>query len=185
LTRNLAELHVEPYPGQMAQLISYLELLDKWNRSLNLTGLAPEGRVRRLVAEPFWLARHLHPGGRFLDIGSGNGSPAIPWCVACSFSSADLVEARSRRAAFLRVAGRRLNLELRVRNERIETLSRPLTPDWVTLQGVRLGPQLLREVRALNPQARVVWLTRDPDLPEPPSLRIVIPGTDREAYVFG
>ena len=58
---------------------------------MNLTSLTGSTRIRRLVAEPLWVARQLSPTGRYLDIGSGNGSPAIPWHLACGFASATLV----------------------------------------------------------------------------------------------
>jgi len=168
-------------------LLGYLEVLDRWNRGMNLTSLGPDARVRRLVAEPLWVATQLRPAGHYLDIGTGNGSPAVPWCMHCGFSSCEFVESRARRAVFLEFLVRKLPLERCVvhtaRFPEAQTALRP--PDWVTLQGVRLDAALLRRIRSLNPDARVVWLSRGPALPEPPARRLQIPGSDREALVFG
>src|SRR5690606_36567993 len=97
-------------PHQADQLLRYLDLLEHWNRRINLTALSGSMLVRRLVTEPVWAARQLGAGGRYLDIGSGNGSPAIPWLIVSGFAHGDLVEARQRRAVFLRLATARLGL---------------------------------------------------------------------------
>jgi hypothetical protein len=171
---------------QAARLCTYLELLERWNQVINLTSLDPRTRVRRLVAEPVWAARRLQPSGQCLDIGSGNGSPAVPWCVERAFVRADLVESRARRATFLQVVVRRVGArEARVHPGRFEALRDDLgTPDWATVQGVRLDAGLLGRIRELSPGVRVVWMTRRPVPPEPPFERIRVPESDREVLVF-
>jgi 16S rRNA G527 N7-methylase RsmG len=172
---------------QQHHLCAYLEILERWNRSVNLTSLEPRSRVRRLVAEPIWAAHRLGPSGRYLDIGSGNGSPALAWCVVRSFIRSDLVESRERRAVFLGVAVRKAGVGgVHLQHGRFERLKRQLPPpDWATVQGVRLDGPLLRGIRELNPRVRVVWFTRAGELPESPAQRIRIPESDREVLVFG
>lgn len=186
LASGLAAMRLDVPGAQRAQLLAYLELLDRWNRTINLTSLEPAARVRRLVLEPLWLAQRLSPAGRYLDVGSGNGSPAIPWCVGCAFSSASLVESRARRAVFLDVVVRRLGFPaVRVWQARLNALGEPRpSPDWVTVQGVRLDRRLLGEIRELNRSARVVWFTRGGKPPEWPAQRIPVPGEAREALIF-
>jgi 16S rRNA (guanine527-N7)-methyltransferase len=168
----------------LRRLARYLELLDRWNRAINLTALSGSVRVERLVLEPLWVASELGPLGRYLDIGSGNGSPAIPWSALCPFGEIHVVEARQRRATFLRTAFWDLGLSASVHGGRFEDLEGEVEADWVTLQGVRLDGEMLGRIRRKAPQARVVWLTRGAQGPVTPDRRLRIPGTDREALVF-
>ncbi len=166
---------------------TYLGELDRWNRAMNLTSLAGSIRIRRLIAEPLWVARQLTPTGRYLDIGSGNGSPSIPWHLACSFASATLVEARRRRATFLhRLVGTLGHSEIVVKQGRFEQIAPSLEPpDWVTLQGLRLGPELFERIRSVaGENTRLVWLTGSAERPTMPQACLEIPGSDRSALVF-
>ena len=187
LEQGLAGLGLNVSKPQRQQLLDYLGLLDHWNRTINLTGLSAPERLRRLVLEPIWVAAQLAPGGHYIDIGSGNGSPAIPWMTTGTFASTTLIESRGRRAVFLEVAARKLGLQsMTVHAARFEAVRSLLAPaSWVTLQGIRLDVELLNNIRGLSPSVRVVWLTRNPKLPERPALRLEIPDSDREAVVFG
>ena len=64
------------------RLAVYCEQLEHWNRKVNLTALEGTALVRRLLVEPIWIAQKLDIKGRVCDIGSGNGSPAIPMRLA-------------------------------------------------------------------------------------------------------
>lgn len=186
LSEELGSLDLSLPGDRGAQLRIYLELLETWSRSVNLTSLGPRQRVRRLVAEPIWAAERLQASGRYLDVGSGNGSPAVAWCIARDFSRADLVESRERRAVFLDVVARRAGIRrAHVHQGRFDDVRQTLAPpDWATLQGVRLDAGLLQKLRQLNPLVRVVWLTRGREVPESPTLRIPVPGGGREILVF-
>src|SRR5205823_4516510 len=87
---------------QKLALAAYCEELARWNKKINLTGLSSADMVHRLVTEPVWIGLQLKPAGILADIGSGNGSPAIPLRVVCPFAACHLIEARTKRAAFLR-----------------------------------------------------------------------------------
>ena len=65
-------------------LASYVELLRRWSRRMNLTGLGTDDSgLDRLVVEPLVAARYL-PAGEpvVVDVGSGGGSPAVPLKLA-------------------------------------------------------------------------------------------------------
>lgn len=96
-------------------LARYLELLGRWNRTINLTALPldppSDSAIDRLIVEALVAAAHLPAGvGRLLDIGSGSGSPAIPIKVARPELELTMVESRHRKSAFLREAARALSL---------------------------------------------------------------------------
>ena len=108
-----------------AALEAYFELLRRWNRKINLTGLnldalTSEG-MDRLFIEPLLAARHVAPGTvRIIDLGSGGGSPAIPLTLAVPSASVTMVESRTKKSVFLLEAARELGLEARVLTVRYE-----------------------------------------------------------------
>ena len=118
-----AGLFVESHVA--AALDAYFELLRRWNRKINLTGLnldalTSEG-MDRLFIEPLLAARHVAPGtARIIDLGSGGGSPAIPLTLAVPSASVTMVESRTKKSVFLLEAARELGLEARVLTVRYE-----------------------------------------------------------------
>ena len=144
--RRAALAGLEPQPALAARLAAYVELLQRWNARLNLTALDDSDHgLDRLVIEPLAAARHVPRAAvSVIDIGSGSGSPAIPLRVALGAARLVMVEARQRKAAFLREAVRRLELEdSTVETGRFETLAaRPDLQqafDLLTVRGVRIG----------------------------------------------
>jgi len=187
LETELLSLGVTLPENTKRSLCAYLDELDRWNRSLNLTSLDGRARARHLVAEPLWVARELSVAGQCLDIGSGNGSPGIPWHIGRSLAGTVLIEARQRRATFLRRLTKSLNLSgVTVERGRFEDISGSLdSPDWVTLQGLNLRAGLYEKISSLSKRGtRLVWITSKQDCPIIPYVRLQIPNSDRFASVF-
>jgi 16S rRNA (guanine527-N7)-methyltransferase len=142
---------VEVSAGQAAALAGYLEVLRRWNRKSNLTAfeLTPpsDAAIDRLIAEPVAAAGHVPEAARLLvDIGSGGGSPAIPLRVMAPQVRVLMVEARARKAAFLREVVRALGLSgVDVENCRFEELAGRSelqgAADVVTVRAVRTTGQ--------------------------------------------
>ena len=151
-----AGLHVS---AELAdRLEAYLRLLALWNEKVNLTALdlsgATDEAMDRLLVEPILAARHL-PGVAvtLMDVGSGGGSPAIPMKLAVPALDLVMVEAKTRKSAFLREAVRHLDLlSARVENARYEELlARPdlhEAIDVVTLRAVRVEVRVLMSLQA-------------------------------------
>ena len=110
-------------------LFHYLDLLRRWNRKINLTALPLEEpsdeTLDRLLIEPLSIGEKLpNESGLWFDLGSGNGSPAIPIRLLRDKYSLTMVESRSRKAAFLRECVRELKLiRTEVMCARFEALS--------------------------------------------------------------
>lgn len=145
----------------------YYLLLAKWNARINLTayGLSAEGNdeaIDRLILEPLLAARFLPAGARLvMDVGSGGGSPAIPIKLANPPLVLRLVEAKTRKAVFLRQAVRELKLtDVAVETSRYEELlTRPElheSLDLITLRAVRVEARALVALQAfLKPGAQL------------------------------
>lgn len=143
-------------PSLLAERLGvYFELLQRWNKQMNLTNLDDrDAGVDRLIIEPLVAASHLkNLRARVVDIGSGGGSPAIPLRLAMEGGSMLMVESKTRKAAFLREVIRQLELEdVEVATARFEEL---LTRaelheafDALSLRAVRIDERVLRGIQA-------------------------------------
>lgn len=180
LRRRAARAQLDVSGQLLEHLLSYVELLHRWNARLNLTGLdAGDDGLDRLIVEPLAAARHVSSPARIIDIGSGGGSPAIPLRLALRDGSLLMVEAKARKAVFLREAVRRLGLaDTAVEARRFEELTgrTPLEGafDLVTLRAVRVDAAVRRGVQTFLRDGGALFLftgARDEELPaavEPP-----------------
>ena len=167
IARRVARVKLEVDPPLLTALAAYVDLLMRWNRRVNLTALTDDDHgIDRLVVEPLVAARRLPvPAAAVTDIGSGGGSPAIPMKLAAPSVRLRMVEARTRKAAFLREAVRQLGLaETAVEACRFEELaSRPELvgeSDVVSVRGVRVGARMLRQIQPLVKAGGAVFLFR-------------------------
>jgi 16S rRNA (guanine527-N7)-methyltransferase len=156
-------------------LIAYFDLLERWNRKINLTSLDdPDRAIDRLLLEPVVAARQIPAGASLLvDIGSGGGSPAIPMKLAVPHVRLLMVEAKARKAAFLREAVRHLALpDASVETARYEELLvRPElheAADVLSIRAVRLETRVLVSLQAFVAVGGLVLLFRGPSGPDAP-----------------
>lgn len=125
----------------MRRLVVFLELLKRWNRTINLVSSASlKNSWNRHVldsAQLFQFARNDQTV--WGDLGSGGGFPGI--VVAAMAASRfpglqfRLIEADQRKAAFLRTVSRETDLAVEVVNERIE-FATPLCADVVSARAL-------------------------------------------------
>lgn len=155
-------------PGLLVSLGDYLDLLTLWNEKINLTAFQlhepADEAIDRLIMEPLLAARQIAAEARrLIDIGSGSGSPAIPMCLATPHLMPTLVEAKTRKAVFLREALRKLELsDAVVEATRFEQLlTRPELHeafDLLSIRAVRVEGRTLRTLQAfLKPGGEVFW----------------------------
>ena len=175
-----AELAGLPLPPELAErLAGFYDLLRHWNRTINLTSLDDsEEALDRLVLEPVAAAQFLESGGRLTDIGSGGGSPAIPLAMALAPSELVMIEAKERKAAFLREALRHAGLEGRVEHARFEDADPALraTSDIVSVRAVKIGSAELVPLSSFMAPGGTLALFRraqSPVIAVPASLKVV------------
>lgn len=143
LRLRASELGVDVPAHALEPLATYFDLLRRWNSRINLTALplAPLTieTLDRLFLEPLAAAHQLSSElGLWYDLGSGGGSPALPLRILRRSGQLVMVEAKSRKAAFLREAIRTLELNrTEVLNQRFEELSGREPGDLITVRGVR------------------------------------------------
>jgi 16S rRNA (guanine527-N7)-methyltransferase len=158
-------LGIELNSKQLAQLTMYWELLERWNETINLTSVPlkgyPQASIDRLLLEPI-AAHQLMPKApaSWYDLGTGNGSPAIPLAIVSPGLRLVMVESRTRKAAFLREVVRSLEMStaavMAVRFEELAGQRRQVA-DCVTVRAVRPDASLVAACAALlKPEGRLV-----------------------------
>ena len=166
------------------RLVAYYELLELWNRKINLTAeVASDAAVDRLLVEPMVAAQSL-PGhaAAMIDIGSGSGSPAIPMKLSVPAVDLVMVESKTRKAAFLREVVRQLAMgSAVVETQRFEDLLfRPDlrgAMDVVTIRAVRVDHRALSGLQAFLRPGGQIFLFGGSTIPVrdaiPPPLALV------------
>ena len=121
LRHGLAELGQTLPEGAEQKLLRFLELLQHWNRTINLTAVREiddmvAAHLLDSLAIRQWLA-----GDRILEVGSGAGLPGIPLAIAEPQRSFILLDSAAKRCRFLTQAKLELGLaNVRVENRRVE-----------------------------------------------------------------
>jgi 16S rRNA (guanine527-N7)-methyltransferase len=115
LAKGIAALGLAVTAAQRAQLLGYLDLLAKWNKTYNLTAIRER---ERMVTHHLLDALAVLPqlpqqrALRVLDVGSGGGIPGLPFAIVRPDWQLTLVDASHKKVAFLTQAA----IELHLRN---------------------------------------------------------------------
>ena len=140
LMRSADALHLSLTEAQAGALLSYLDLIQKWNKVYNLTAvrnpadmvthhlldsLAVIAPLRRQLA----LMRDGSSGKvpvRLLDVGSGAGLPGVVIAICCPELDVTCVDTVAKKAAFIQQVAASLRLpNLHGLHARVESLSGP------------------------------------------------------------
>ena len=125
LNSGLLELTGQaPDPRQEATLLSYLALLERWNKTYNLTAIKdPMQMVTRHLLDSLSVAPWIK-GRRLLDAGTGAGLPGIPLAVTKPGLEVTLLDSSGKKIRFLNHVRRELGLDnITIVQERLESYS--------------------------------------------------------------
>ena len=96
--------------GQVTQLLAYLELLCRWNRTYNLTAIRdPAGMITRHLLDSLSILPWVS-GPRLLDAGTGGGLPGVPLAIARPELGVTLLDSSGKKVRFLNHLRRELSL---------------------------------------------------------------------------
>ena len=161
----------------VARLTRHYELLVKWNPTVRLVGSTdPRTVARRHTGESLSLVNHLpRPDGRLLDIGSGNGFPAIPLKCALPKLEVIMMEPMLKKSVFLETAIVELGLTrakvLRERVDRPGDMTKHGRWDVITMRAVAVVPLVIASaVETLAPGGRILFMLGQAGLDQVQSL---------------
>ena len=127
-------------------LLAYLALLDRWNRTYNLTAIRdPHAMVAKHLLDSLAMHSHLDGIGSLADLGTGAGLPGIPLAIVHPQLQVALVESSGKKARFLREVVRALGLaNVQVHEARIESVDASGRFDAITARALATLPLILQ-----------------------------------------
>ena len=132
LWQGLGELGLQCSEQEVRKLLNYLQLLEKWNSSFNLSGITDiESMISRHLLDSLSLNSRLR-GNWFADVGSGAGLPGIPLAILNPQKHFALIDSNGKKTRFLFHVKTMLGLEnISIENCRIEHYQSPQQIDMV------------------------------------------------------
>ena len=121
LRSGLKELGLGLPEATERRLLDYVALLDKWNKTYNLTAVRdPVQMITHHILDSL-AVRPFLKGPNVLDIGTGAGLPGIPLALACPHYQFTLLDSNAKKTRFVIQAKGELGLDnVQVVHERAE-----------------------------------------------------------------
>ena len=176
LSLGIEALGLSVAEAQQRQLLSYMALIQKWNKVYNLTALkTPQEILTHHLLDSLSsispLLRHLAQSARgvgqeveLLDVGSGGGLPGVVIAICCPHIRVTCVDTVSKKAAFVQQVAASLRLSnLRGVHARVESLTGPF--DVICSRAFAALPDFVNwSAGALSEDG--VWMAMKGKLPE-------------------
>ena len=195
LAAGIAALGLDIDEAAQTKLLAYVALLEKWNRTYNLTAIRdPDRMVPHHLLDALATLPHLPPqrGMRLVDVGSGAGLPGLPLAIARPSWQVTLLDSKSKKATFLRQVAAELGLaNVEVVGRRVEdylpevrfdvAISRAfaeLAPFIMAARHLVRPGGLLVAMKGGYPQEELLHLAPDERVVALPTL--AVPGLDGE-----
>lgn len=124
LSAGLARMQIALSESQQQQLLDYVALLDKWNKTYNLTAVREPARMVGLhLFDSLAVLPHLGQAKTILDVGTGAGLPGIPLSIARPELRVTMLDTIAKKTTFVRQAIGELKLtNAEVLTDRVENV---------------------------------------------------------------
>ena len=152
-----ADIGIDLSDHQTTQLLSYLDLLEKWNNAYNLTAVRSRSEMlSRHLVESLAISPFIS-GKQVVDVGSGAGLPGIPLAIANPAVHYTLLDSNGKKSRFLLEVKRALMLaNVEVETVRVESwLPTKRFDSVVTRAFADLATTLVRVDHVLSDQGMV------------------------------
>jgi 16S rRNA (guanine527-N7)-methyltransferase len=193
LAEGLAALGISAAPEQQARLMAFLALMQKWNRTYNLTAIRDlRTAVDLHLLDSLTAWPYLH-GGRILDVGTGAGLPGIPLAIVSEGQRFVLLDSNAKKTRFVQQAVIELGLKnVDVVTARVEQYRPECGFDTVLARAfASLGEIVAATERLLAPHGRILaqkgqWPQEEIENLKNHAVRVhrlAIPGLDVERHL--
>jgi 16S rRNA (guanine527-N7)-methyltransferase len=176
------QLGLELDDARRGKLLTYLDLIAKWNKVYNLTAVRdPEEMLVQHLFDSLAVVQPLRRqtqgrAVRLLDVGSGAGLPGVVIALCCPEIRVDCVDTVGKKAAFIQQTAAQLQLpNLRGVHDRVEHLTEPYEvvssrafaslADFVAWSGHLLpGEGVWMAMKGKHPEAELAELPPDTEV---------------------
>ena len=111
LSAGAWQLGLDLSETQLEQLLLFIELLKKWNKTYNLTAIEDTQEIiSKHILDSLSVSRYL-VGDEILDVGSGAGLPGIPLAIAHAEKQFTLLDSNVKKTRFIQQAVIELDLQ--------------------------------------------------------------------------
>ena len=110
LTHHVGQMNIKLSTGQTQQLLDYLDLLAKWNKSYNLTAITDKKEMLiKHILDSLSVVAYMNEYP-LLDVGSGAGLPGIVIAIVKPKLSIVLLDSVGKKCRFMQMASATLGL---------------------------------------------------------------------------
>lgn len=183
LHQGLELLGITTENGAEVQLLRYIELLNKWNHTYNLTAIRalPDMVTKHLLDScaiiPFLEGCHI------LDVGTGAGLPGIPIAILQPQCRVVLLDSNGKKTRFLKEVQRQLKItNITIVNERVENYHAQPSFDTVVSRAFSDLQHLIMCTKHLL-SARGTWLAMKGLFPQS-ELTAISDGYEVQTHVY-
>jgi len=132
LAQGMEKLGLDPDEKQMAHLLDYIRLLQKWNKSFNLTTVdTTSGIISQHLLDSLAITPYINVGS-VIDVGSGAGLPGIPLAIMMPDIEVTLLDSNGKKSRFQNQVVMELALEnIEVVQSRVEMFRPDVMPEMI------------------------------------------------------
>ena len=103
LRNGIIELGLSPDDTKINKLLSYIELLEKWNKTYSLTSVTDlEQIIIYHLLDGLTTISYINEFNSIIDIGSGMGVPGVIIAIWCPDKKISLLDSNHKKTAFLK-----------------------------------------------------------------------------------
>ena len=123
LQAGLEQLELDVTESQIDLLLTFVSLIEKWNKAYNLTAIRQRDDILRLHILDSLAILPCVTGQKIIDVGTGAGLPGIPLAILMPDVQFTLVDSNSKKTRFVQQAVLELHINnITVVHGRVETL---------------------------------------------------------------
>jgi len=135
LQQGLESLEIKSDTDQLKKLLAFIQLIEKWNKTYNLTAVRNREDMARLHILDSLTVLPFIEGNRVADIGTGAGLPGIPLAIFLPDVKFILVDSNSKKTRFVQQAILELKLKnVSVQHSRVENFQPDILFSTVTMR---------------------------------------------------
>ena len=112
---GLVELSIDYDESQVEHLLTFIQLIEKWNKAYNLTSVRNRHDMARLHILDSLAILPFIEGKQIADIGTGAGIPGIPLAIFLPEANFTLLDSNSKKTRFVQ----QVILELKLKNVKV------------------------------------------------------------------